>query len=96
MGRIVPHACPGCGITQDAVAQVKGDHGSRPEKGDFTICIDCGMLLIFESDLSVRRLTTQEWAALTAVEKFELSMLRMGMRRGRGPAIRTDKNWRHA
>lgn len=47
--RIPPQRCPGCLFELDGV-HCFGDE-SRPEPGDFTVCIQCAMLLRFGDDM---------------------------------------------
>ncbi len=52
------HACLSCGTIVDAATGVGQD--DRPEEGDVTICIKCGHLMAFSSDLSFRELDEEE------------------------------------
>ena len=61
--------CCECG---DASNRVGGP--GRPREGDFSLCIGCGSLNIFASDLSLRRPTTGEM--LEAAGDSDLQHLR--------------------
>jgi len=55
----VPKAvCVSCGYAPDRASQVDGD--SKPAPGDISICLKCGHLSAFETDLSLRPLTDYE------------------------------------
>ena len=43
-----PISCPGCHYKLDT-ATALGDNSSPPEKGDRTICVNCGTILEFTS-----------------------------------------------
>jgi len=51
-------SCTNCGTILDAATSV-GDHGI-PSEGDVTICIKCGHIMAFDSDLALRDLTGEE------------------------------------
>ena len=46
-----------------------------PESGDFTLCIDCGNLNVFDSNLRLRKATRAE--AREATEMDEMQALRL-------------------
>ena len=61
---IVPNApCPGCGYKMDRATCVS-DHAAAPKPGDYTICINCSEILIFDRKLRTRRPTDREMIAL--------------------------------
>lgn len=45
-------SCPACSYHFDAHSSLTGD--SDPVADDFSICINCSALLVFEADLSLR------------------------------------------
>lgn len=51
--------CPSCGKTLNA-ATVLGDDDTRPNPGEFTVCMYCGHIMAFADDLTVRELTADE------------------------------------
>jgi hypothetical protein len=50
--------CPGCGKALDGASGIGGDF--EPEPGDFTVCITCGHLAVFDQRLMLRNLTEIE------------------------------------
>jgi hypothetical protein len=50
--------CLNCGKGLDSASSVAPQ--DRPVEGDFTVCLYCGHLMIFTSDLSFRNLTEDE------------------------------------
>jgi uncharacterized protein with PIN domain len=49
--------CPSCGKLLDAASSFKN---AVPSPGDFSICINCGHILVFADDLTVRNPTDAE------------------------------------
>lgn len=56
--RTEPSLCLNCKSSLDAAAMLDGD--SAPSPGDFTVCVDCGYVMVFADDLSFRELTHEE------------------------------------
>lgn len=54
--------CPHCHHRFDRASDVTKDRHS-PSPGDFSVCINCGGLGIFNDDLTVRKATRQEEVA---------------------------------
>ncbi len=44
----VDRCCPSCGRVLNAATSL--DHVDAPKPGDFTVCVDCGVLLRFTAD----------------------------------------------
>jgi hypothetical protein len=60
---VPPSACTNCGIVMDGATGVaEDDHKGDivPDAGVFTVCIECGHIMIFADDLTVRNLTANE------------------------------------
>ena len=65
-----PMKCPACGRIMTASGESPFDpagteprpHGPQP--GDTTICAYCLVILVFNDDLTIRRMTAEEWKAL--------------------------------
>lgn len=49
--------CPQCNKQLDASTSF---HGNTPRAGDFTLCIMCNTVLVYRSDLTVRRASKEE------------------------------------
>lgn len=60
--------CAYCGHQLDASFDAGGSN-DRPEPGDITLCIECGRLMMFNADLSLRALTEDEALTLEADEE---------------------------
>lgn len=50
--------CPNCNKELNQVTNSTGN--KRPSPGAFSICVGCGELLVFKSDLLVRKVTAQD------------------------------------
>lgn len=72
--------CPECHADADGATCVDKP-GAGPKAEDLSMCLYCGTLLVFNADLSVRRLTGEEWEALDPEYKTILD--RMSVTRGR-------------
>ena len=59
--------CNQCGVPLRFVTAFGADT-SPPSPGDCTICLDCGALLTFEEDMSVRSLLASELEAMDPAE----------------------------
>jgi hypothetical protein len=65
--------CPVCLKELDSSTGLK--QGTVPEFDDVSFCAYCATLLRFEPDLTLRRWTEAEWAALSMLERVELTRL---------------------
>ena len=50
--------CLGCGAPNDAASDTLG--GDKPSEGDVTICIYCGHISVFNTNLTLRNPTDEE------------------------------------
>lgn len=55
--RVPEHKCK-CGAEMDATTGV--DTGTVPADGDFTVCIICGFIWVFNDDLTLREPTDKD------------------------------------
>lgn len=53
---VPPHKCELCGDVNDMTSHAD----KSPEEGNLSICWNCGMLTIFQEDLTQRKLTPEE------------------------------------
>lgn len=67
---VPPSPCLGCGRINDMAASTFGGRGPKP--GDFTICIDCGHLMAFAEDMTMRNLTGIEMIEVAGREDIIL------------------------
>lgn len=51
--------CPCCGYKLSAATPVEGTHNPRP--GDVSVCLNCGHMLQFTDNLSVKSVTEDEF-----------------------------------
>lgn len=52
--------CPGCYKINDAATPAVGDENDAPTKGDVSICIGCGSIGVYKSELTVA-IATQDF-----------------------------------
>ena len=76
--RHVSTRCPQCSHELDASTEVTPD-AIKPEAGDPCVCLNCGQILTYQPDLSLRKATVYEIrdlmtepAAWTVIEKVQL------------------------
>lgn len=65
------HACPWCDAPLNAATHT-GDGKRGPKADDMSICTTCAQAVIFNADLTVRRITAQDLAGLAPTERDEL------------------------
>jgi hypothetical protein len=71
---IVPASpCTHCGEPNDGAASLEG---ATPKPGDITICMECGNIMAFAEDLTVRNLTNEEMYEIAGREDL-LAMQRL-------------------
>lgn len=69
--------CPYCGHKFDRVTSVA--KYASPNPGDFTLCIKCSCLMVFDADLRVRGLTVEELGALDNEPGLQKVILRTAL-----------------
>ncbi len=52
LGIVARSECPVCHYVFDCASAMRGN--ATPQLGDLSLCIECGELLVFTADLSVR------------------------------------------
>lgn len=76
--------CPACLKTLDGATDPFG--GLTPAAGDLSVCLYCTVRLIFNTDLTLRVLRDDEYAALLPEEQLLLAVTRLiAATRGRQP-----------
>lgn len=65
----LPDSCPRCGKVTTAVGDVTGN--APPEAGDFTICLDCGDIRVFATDMRPRTMNPHEAQAVETESQYE-------------------------
>ena len=56
--------CLACGYLTNAASFITGPDRTIPKPGDVSVCLQCGHLMSFNDDLSLRELTGQEMYAV--------------------------------
>jgi transcription elongation factor Elf1 len=77
--RHVATRCPQCNYKMNAATNVHGGD-LIPQKGDTSVCINCGQVLKYEADLTLRKATPLEirelmqdatvWAVIEKAQRF--------------------------
>ena len=62
--RHTPSMCPRCAYHMDESTWMAGEKPSPPDPGDFTVCIECGVILCYDDE---QRLVLP---SIDALEKF--------------------------
>lgn len=75
-------ACPSCGAELAAATSVADDF--TPTAGTGSVCADCGAVLMFTADLSLRLMTDEERRALNSEARQTIALFQRFVReRGR-------------
>jgi hypothetical protein len=98
--RVRASPCPGCGLIQDAATNV-GSQTGAPLPGDATVCLGCGLILVYAEDLGLIRPTDPELFELMlsecgpSLERAQRAVLNLiEDRRSRRPPIRKPRKAR--
>lgn len=51
---VKPSACPFCGYAADAATCFENDE-ARPRPGDFSLCLECAEVLVFDDEVALRK-----------------------------------------
>lgn len=78
--------CPQCGYELTGSTHVQGGQPSLPEPGDNSVCINCGQVLVYESDCRLRKATVRDIGELMSenpegwavIEKAQMFIRRRG------------------
>jgi hypothetical protein len=68
--RHVASTCPNCRSHMSASTGVDGPRAPKP--GDFTLCAHCEALLVFTPNMTLRRFTDEDMAALSPEDRVSL------------------------
>ena len=74
-------SCPSCGAKLDAASTV--DEENPPVPGDVTVCLDCGVTLVFGDGLALRKFRRDEEAKLDLDARNKLNSFRAVIDRAR-------------
>jgi hypothetical protein len=72
--RLAPHTCPACRTTLNAATFVSREK-TKPDEGDYSVCIKCGALLRFTDNLSLRFAEDAELENFKAAQPREFHTL---------------------
>lgn len=80
----VESRCPQCGYKLDAATKMHGEEKS-PEEDDTSMCLNCGQVLKYQADLSLKKATAEEIRELmempeawATIEKAQMFIRRRG------------------
>lgn len=74
--RLPPSSCTGCGRLMDAAGTMGADDDSEPSPGDLTICIDCGTVMQFDADYSLKPVTIEMIMQMSPEERNEFGRMK--------------------
>ena len=60
--------CSSCGTVNDAATSVEGD--KTPDEGSITVCLWCGHIMAYDTDLKLRELTNEEAIAVAGDKRI--------------------------
>lgn len=66
--RVPTSKCLHCGVENDAATSVGEDAG--PEPGNITVCIECGHIMAYDTEMKLRELTTSEILEVAGDERI--------------------------
>lgn len=69
--RLPKTSCPACGYVMDDATAADGSN-VWPEPGDFSLCLRCGEVLVYNGQMTVRRATNAEINELEPAHRAEL------------------------
>jgi hypothetical protein len=75
--RLTPSLCPGCGAFLDAATSTLAP--ARPEPKDFTICINCARVLIWDENMQLRLASEADIDKLHDEQRQALNNTRMAI-----------------
>ena len=68
--------CPNCNEKLNGRSEV-GNTGRPPEKDDITMCVYCKQILTFNADLSLRKLSKEEFDSLPFDIKLTIKLAKL-------------------
>jgi len=83
-GPLIESRCPLCNYKLTGATILSGDD-DVPHEGDISVCLNCGQILTYQADLTVRKVTGQEVRELmddpdqwAVIEKSQFFIRRRG------------------
>jgi len=86
--RVPETKCLRCGRPISAATGV--NHESRPKQGDWSVCLNCGMLAIFTEKLGLRVPTVAELAAISHDQRVEIKRIQENILLQRGVVMELE------
>ncbi len=77
--KVPPSTCPTCKYVNDAATYLQ-DESAQPKPGDFSVCLHCGEILIFNDDLTTRGVTLDDLVDLSPEFHTELNRMQRAVR----------------
>lgn len=57
--------CPACGYVLDCTFNATPGRTQRPVPGDVTLCLSCAVVLVFEPNMTLSRMTDEDIATIS-------------------------------
>ena len=70
--RLAATTCPECGAMLDDATNMEDD-SLKPEPGDISCCIECAVVLEYQDDMQMRKLSADEFLALPDDVRLEIA-----------------------
>lgn len=58
-GPLIESRCPQCNYKLTGASIIYGED-QKPEAGDFSVCLNCGQILVFDADLTLRKMSADK------------------------------------
>jgi hypothetical protein len=79
--KVPPSPCCNCGKIQGAAANIDGHY---PHAGAYSLCLDCGHIMVFDDALRLRNPTEQEMSKIAGDRNLiEMQKFRANYHKGR-------------
>lgn len=77
--KVPESTCPTCNFRSNYATCV-ADKNALPEAGDFSVCIECGEILVFKENLTLRAVTLDDLVSLPEELHTELERMQRAVR----------------
>ena len=82
--RLAHNSCPMCHKTLDAATDVE-DESLKPQPGDYSVCIYCGVFLVFGDDIRMEHFPDENLMEMEDEDRLKITKMRravMALERG--------------